>query len=373
MSEVIQPAQQDKNEDKHHSIEEKFFGLTSNATVKKTAKQDEEPIEIEVVDDTPRQPAKTEQPQGRLTVKRDEVDEEIPDEELEAYEGKVQKRLAKLTYRMREAERKAQESEQIRAEALDYAKRIMAENQRVKEQLNKTASTSLTQAKENAELALKSAKEAYAKAFEAGDTEQVIVAQENMNKAQYTLMGIENRIKQAPPAQPADQQIRPQAQPNALPQRTPQWNDLTPQQQNWFSANPWFQNPKHRDMTAIAFEKHKNLILSGVKVNSDQYYSEIDKEVRKRFPEYFDQAGQGSQQSNTYVQPNVEVEVSGSNTEPQQRQRPASVVAPQVNRNNGTPPRKVQLRASQVKTARALGLTPEQYAAQLVKEGIYDA
>ena len=127
----------------------------------------------------------------------------------------------------------------------------------------------------------------------------------------------------------------------------------------WISRNPWFNDPQEDEMRGFAMGVHAKLTRQGVTDETDptRYFSEIDKRLRERFPERFKTA-------------------DGDGQQPQQQRthRPVAVVggtrtgAPSQN-GNGNGKRHVTLSESQVRIARGLGLTPEQYAAQLVKEG----
>jgi hypothetical protein len=116
----------------------------------------------------------------------------------------------------------------------------------------------------------------------------------------------------------------------------------------WARKNPWFGPDKHNDseMTALALGVHEKLQKSGVEVGSEKYYAEIDAAVRKRFPEKF-----GDE--------DIEVKAPSRQT--------GSVVAP-ASRSVPTSRDKVRITASAAALAKRLGLTPEQYAAQVLKE-----
>jgi hypothetical protein len=312
-------------------------------------------FEIEVVDDLPEAPKEIPTPPPNVKadpVRREDISEEIPDEELGEYNERVKRRMAKLTYQARKAQTDLEEARKIKEEATEYAKSVLQENNRIKEMLSNGENVLLSKAKESAELALNAAKDKYRKAYETGDTDALVEAQADIAKSQLDLTEATRSI-----ARP-----RPKPQPQQVPQNIarPQLPKPSPRQQKWFEDNPWFQDDNHRDMTAIAFAKHENLIRSGVQVNSDEYYQQIDGEVRRRFPEYFGTSNSSAQEP----EQQVEVEVPAA----AQPARPKPVVAP-AQRSNSSAPRKFRLKASQVKAAKELGLTPERYAAQLIKEG----
>jgi hypothetical protein len=145
------------------------------------------------------------------------------------------------------------------------------------------------------------------------------------------------------------QNVAPQTQP-MQPQHTPP----DPKAVEWLQKNTWFGNKEHKDMTGYAYGLHETLIQNeGIYPTSDQYYQEVDKRMRNKFPEFF-----GEEETPVGNEEVVETVIS---------KKPSAVVAP-ATRNNGAMPRKVQLTGTQVALARRLGLTPEQYAKQVAKE-----
>ena len=132
------------------------------------------------------------------------------------------------------------------------------------------------------------------------------------------------------------------------PQEVPQFevDDMT---QDWANRNAWFmgQTPADKKMTSYALYLDQTFQAEGVNPKSEQYFQKIDDSMRQQFPDYF----------------GVSVE------ETQEKTQPSSVVAP-VTRNTGNKenPRSVRLTQTQVKLAQRLGITPEQYAKQLLKE-----
>jgi hypothetical protein len=134
--------------------------------------------------------------------------------------------------------------------------------------------------------------------------------------------------------------VQPQTQQQYQPVPLPQPSAKT---MSWTKENPWFGT--NREMTALAYATHETLIREhGVKPDTDEYYEKINSTMRLRFPDYFEEDAPASSS-----------------------RRPSTVVAPS-NRSNGAKPRKIQLTATQVSLAKRLGLTPEQYAKQLIKE-----
>lgn len=292
---------------------------------------DDGDYEIEIVDDVPE-----DQKPRRADDEKGDAAEEPDDSDLESYSESVQKRIKKLTFERHEAERQKQEAARLREEAINYAKQIQSENERLRQNLQKNEGTLVEQAKGRIESELNSAKSAYRTAYDAGDSEGVLEAQSKLTQLQNDLYRLQNyrpQPQQAP--QPA-----PQPQPQAQPQV-----QLTPQQRDWMGRNEWYG--RDRMMTAFALGVHEDLVHNGVAPDSERYYAEIDKQVRSRFADKFsDAAGQ-------------------EEVAPRQK-KTANVVAP-VARSAKTP-RKVKLTSTQAAIAKRLGLSNEQYAAQLMKD-----
>jgi hypothetical protein len=165
-------------------------------------------------------------------------------------------------------------------------------------------------------------------------------AQAELKSADYQLNQVKRRREApAPQEQPKPQQQQAQAPPKPSPKAV-----------EWAEQNPWFG--KEKDMTALAYGVHERLVKDeGFDPNSDEYYEAIDRTIRSKFPEYFGEGSSGSDE-----------ETSSSTS-----RSPSVVVAPS-SRNNGAKPRKVRLSRTQLSLAKRLGLTPEQYANQLIKE-----
>jgi len=137
-----------------------------------------------------------------------------------------------------------------------------------------------------------------------------------------------------------------------IPQQAP---TIDPKAVAWLKNNSWFGSDDQKEMTALAYGIHETLVTKeGVSPQSDKYYEEVDKRMRVRFPDYF--GVESTEEGN---------EVAETAT-PRSTQ---SVVAPS-NRNNGSKPRKVQLTSTQVALAKRLGISPERYAKELIKEKI---
>ena len=288
-------------------------------------------FEIEIVDDVPEEdkPRRAE----------DAAPKDIPDaDDLESYSESVQKRIKKLTFEAREEKRQREAAAREREEAVKYAKTVHEQNLKLQEQLTQGQSAVVEQAKGRVETELNSAKAAYKAAYELGDSEKLLDAQSKMIELQGRLTQLQNY---RPAARPAAEAPTPQEAPKAQPQPQVQLNQ---QQTEWMENNPWYG--ENSEMTGFALGVHERLVRNGVDPNSKTYYTEIDAAVRKRFADEFSDA--------------AETEVT-----PPQR-KAANVVAP-TGRSTPTP-RRIKLTSTQVAIAKRLGVTPEQYAAQLLKD-----
>ncbi len=285
-------------------------------------------FEIEVVDDTP------EEEKPRLTEDRKP---EVPSEdEIETYSVGVQKRINKLKFEAQEQERQKLEATRLQEEALKYAQQVKTENDKLKRTLDQGEETLLGQAKGRIEAQMDKAKTAYKAAYESGDPDALLAAQEQLT----TIQNEKYRVDNYKPQPRAQAQSTPQPQ---YEQQTPQVPKPDQRALDWAAKNDWFE--KDSEMTGYAYGLHEKLVKSGIDPRSEEYYTEIDNAVRRIFPDKFDD-GQ------------IEEEAP-------QRQNGSVVAAPSKTTKK---PRTVRLTSTQASLAKRLGLTNEQYAAQLMKE-----
>ena len=293
------------------------------------AEDSSDDFEIEVVDDVP----EDEKPRVK-----DYEGPDIPeDDEIESYSDRVQKRMKKLSFEAKEAERQRQALAREREELLRVSQTFQSENERLRQQLQQNEGTLVEQAKARIESQLSQAKADYKNAYELGDTDKMIEAQErltSLNNDMYRLKGYKPK-----PVQQAQPQVQQPVQ------QQPQVPQLDDRQKEWLADNDWYG--KDRQMTAFALGVHEELVYNGVDPNSEKYYSEIDRQVRQRFADKF-----------STEDSDEEIEVA-----PKKR---ANVVAPATRSSKN--PKKVKLTQTQVALAKRLGITPEAYAAQLMKE-----
>ena len=335
------------------SKEEKFLGIRSPVEIKKPQTEEPSDLDIEVIDDRPEEDRKKPRSQEQKKADQAEVEEEIDD-----VDDKVKKRINKLKYEFHEERRAKEAAERLRDESVNFSRKQQEENQRLKALVQRGEGALMTQVKAKAEAELDKAKNQHKEAYESGDSERLTDATEQMLSAQSELKVANdhfNRLEAQQKFAPQPNQQQPQPQQAYGVQNPPQ---IDPKAVSWLKDNPWFGSEDQKEMTALAYGIHETLVSKeGVSPTSDQYYEEVNKRMRKRFPDYFEVETTSSEGGNTE---SVEVETAT----PRNTQ---SVVAP-ATRNNGSRPRKVQLTATQVALAKRLGLSPERYAKELIKE-----
>ena len=257
-------------------------------------------------------------------------------DELKEYSDGVQKRIAKLTRKMREAERQ-------REEAVQYAQSIKNKNDEMEGRLSKMDSSYVSEFETRVKTGLAAAKLALKNAIESQDVEAQIAAQQQLASLTMDEARV-NSIKVANENKPKESER--QVNINPQQQRMPQ-QQSDPKAEDWASKNSWFGNDSA--MTYTAFDIHKKLVeTEGFDPQSNEYYAEVDKRIRLEFPHKFDK-------------------VDNTSTE---RAKPAQNVA-SAKRSASTGRKKtVRLTPSQVAIAKRLGVPLEAYAKQLkITEG----
>ena len=292
-------------------------------------KSNEIEIEIEIEDDAPVED------RGRQPLPKP-LAEELERDELDQYDDNVKTKLKQMRKVWHDERREKESALREQQEAVTLAQRLFEENKRIKLILNTGEKEYASTIQNSAGMELEMAKRAYKEAYEAGDSDKVLDAQQALQLANIKLMQAKNF--RMPSLQ--EQEVPVQQQPVQY-QPAPYVPAPDDKAVTWQKRNGWFG--QDRGMTAFALGLHEDLRDEGVEVGSDDYYRALDKTMRKRFPEKFEEEGkQGS------------------------RTRAGTVVAPAV---RSTASNKVKLKQSQVNLAKKLGLTPEQYVkAQLELE-----
>ena len=286
---------------------------------------DIEEVKDEAVIEQPEQETSTEEPV------KEETQEKKQDENLEDYSKGVQSRIAKLTRKMREAERREQA-------ALDYARGVEEKRQALEKRFQKTDADYVKKFETSIQTGLEAAQKELAAAIESGNAE----AQVEANKRIATLAFENAKLDQAKQGREETQAEKPVNLNQGGQVQQPAMDDPInpdPRAEAWAAKNTWFGSD--RAMTYTAFEIHKDLTeKEGYDPNSDEYYAEVDKRIRVDFPHKF------------------------GNTEQKQSTTPVQTVA-SANRSVKPGRKQVRLTSSQVAIAKKLGVPLEEYAKQL--------
>lgn len=289
-------------------------------------------IDIEIEDDTPIED-RNKEPLPK------EVVEELYNDELEDYSSKVKKKLLQLKKLAHDERREKEATSRREQEALNLARKVVEENKKLKETLNDSEKNVMTSIQKAVELEMESAKREYREAYESGDPDRVMNAQERLTEASLRSDKVKNY--RPAPLQDSDHEVQIQQQ---MTQSQPSVK-VDPTAVEWRERNQWFG--KNKLMTSLALGLHEQLKEEGVVISSREYYRRIDDTMKKRFPEEF----------------------GGDNIEEEDRTqarstKPSTVVAPAT---RSTSPKKIRLNQSQLSIAKKLGLTPEQYAQAALK------
>jgi len=287
-------------------------------------KADAEP-EIEVIDDTPEE--------DRNRKPMTEPPKEVTDDELAKYDESVQKRIKHFTKGYHDERRAKEAAQREKDEALRFAQALAEENKQLKGSVNQNQIALLEQAKKVVANELEVAKRQYKEAYEAGDSEALVNAQEALTSARMKAEKVQNFKPTPLQVDETPVQIAPQPQ-----QAAPVDEKLLA----WQEKNQWFGSNKR--MTAYALGLHEDLVGEGIPAGSDEYYKRINTDMRERFSDQF-----GADES--------------VDAKPQRTK--SNVVAPAT---RSTAPRKIVLTQTQVQIAKRLGVPLELYARKVAEE-----
>ncbi len=302
------------------AIEIDISGKTSPEPKEKVVEDEE--YEVEVFDDTPKAD------RNRKTA---EPPTDVTDEELEGYSEKVRKRIQHFSKGYHDERRAKETALRERQELERLARQLVDENKTLKGTVDKNQEALLEQAKRTAAGEAILAKRQYKQAYEAGDADQLLEAQEKLTNAKIKsdrLNSVKTPALQQDETAVQTEQVQEQSTPAPVDERA----------NSWASTNTWFGQDD--EMTSFALGLHNKLVKEGVNPQSDDYYEKIDSRMRQIFPDQFEDVGE----------------------EVEQRRRRTNVVAPAT---RSTAPKKIRLTQTQVAVAKRLGLTPEQYAKQV--------
>lgn len=287
-------------------------------------------IEVEVESDVPLQD------RGK-TPSQPEFVESMENDELDEYSEAAKQKIAGFRKIYHDERRAKEEADRERQEAINIAKQLYEENKTLKGRVNNSEKYAVDSFKTTAERELEMAKREYKEAYDSGDGDRLVEAQEKMTTARIKLDKAENvaqnmQEKNALQEERNEVKIQQQSEKPVRDQKAATWQD----------RNSWFGQDD--EMTSLALGLHEKLVKENgmAYATTDEYYKRIDETMRKRFPENFEE---------------VEDE--------KPRQKPSTVVA---SASRSTSSKKIKLSTSQQTIAKKLGLTNEQYARELIKE-----
>lgn len=263
----------------------------------------------------------------------EKVREELYNDELEDYSTKVKKKLLQMKKLAHDERREKDAALREQNETIEFARKLMDENKKLKANLSNSENNVLVSVTKTVEMELDAAKKAYREAYDSGDTDKVMDAQERLTQATLKVDKVKNFKPQPVPREetvvqtPQPQVQRPAADPSA---------------EAWQQDNPWFGQDK--EMTALALGVHETMLSEGVRASSQEYYSRLNATIRRRFPEKFEEAEEQEDRPS----------------------RKSSVVAPAT---RTTSAKRVKLTVGELNLAKKFKLTPEQFAAEKIKLG----
>jgi hypothetical protein len=286
-------------------------------------------IEIEIEDDTP------EEDRGRQSLPKPLV-EELERDELDQYDDTVKTKLKQMRKVWHDERREKEAALREQHETLRIAQQLVEENKRIKHILNTGEKEYAATIQHSAAMELDNAKRAWKEAYDSGDSDRIVEANQAVQMANLRLIQAQNF--KMPPLQQDNFEVKPQTEPQQV--QVPRPDDRTIA---WYERNSWYG--KDTEMTAAALGIHEKMKQEGYRLGSEEYYATLDKTMRRRFPEVFGVSEQSSTKSD-------------------QRTRPTTVVAPAT---RSTASNKVKLKQSQMNTIKKLGITPEMYVKEFLK------
>ena len=320
--------------------EDQFFGKQTEIDNKIP-----DDLEVTIIDDTPeedRRPAKAEDASP-------EVDDDVVDKEIADYSKRAADRISKIKYEYHEERRAKEAAARESKEAVARLQTMMSENQRLQAMVEQGGEVLNKQAHNNALWAKQNAQAEFKKAYEEGDADAMTKAQEMIARATLAEQQSTNMAENVQAQVTKNMPVQKQAE---------QKQELDPEMKEWSSKNPWFMStvPEHQEMSSYALTIDQRLRNQGINPEEDsqKYYAEVDKNMRNEYPNFF----------GVQVDQTAEVVSEAGTT----KRQPSTVVASATRDSGNKKPSQVRLTQTQVKLARQLGISPEQYANQLLKE-----
>ena len=320
--------------------EDQFFGKQTEIDNKIP-----DDLEVTIIDDTPeedRRPAKADDASP-------EVDDDVVDKEIADYSKRAADRISKIKYEYHEERRAKEAAARESKEAVARLQTMMSENQRLQAMVEQGGEVLNKQAHNNALWAKQNAQAEFKKAYEEGDADAMTKAQEMIARATLAEQQSNNMAENVQAQVTKNMPVQKQAEPK---------QELDPEMKEWSSKNPWFMStvPEHQEMSSYALTIDQRLRNQGINPEEDsqKYYAEVDKNMRNEYPNFF----------GVQVDQTAEVVSEAGTT----KRQPSTVVASATRDSGNKKPSQVRLTQTQVKLARQLGISPEQYANQLLKE-----
>lgn len=290
-------------------------------------------LQIEIEDDTP--PID----KGR-TPSQPEFVKQLEKDELDEYSAEAKKKIDGFRKIYHDERRAKEAADRERQEAVDLAKKLYEENKHLKNRVSSSDQVAVDNFKTTAERELDMAKKEYREAYDAGDSEKLVEAQDKLTSAKMKIdkaSTYSENLSQRRALQEQENEVQ-------IPQQPVQQPIRDTKAQSWQEKNSWFGQDD--EMTSLALGLHEKLVKQNgmAYATTDEYYKRIDETMRKRFPENFEEM---------------------DDEKPQNKSKPSNVVA---SASRSTSSKKVRLTNSQQSIAKKLGLTNEQYARELIKE-----
>lgn len=303
------------------SIEKEEFSFPDEEAKKPAVQEDDGGVDVEIEVSNKKEP----EPQAK------------DDDEIDRYDEKVKKRIADLQSGFHAERRRAEEAAREREEAIAFAQSVAEENKKLKGSLNEGQTALLEQAKKVVSNEVEEAKRRYKNAYESGDSDALVEAQELLTAAKIKMDRV-NNFKPALQKQETEVKI--------APREVPRQPEADPKAARWQSENSWFGSDD--EMTSFALGLHTKLIKSGIDPNSDEYYARLNSRIRQVFPENFGLD-------------NNEPETQQSQSAPRQK---SNVVAPATRSTSSS---KIRLTPFQVTMAKKFGVSHELMAQKIAE------
>ncbi len=300
----------------------------------KPVEEDEDKVEIEIEDDTPVED------RGRRTSKPEFV-EKVEKDELDLYSQEARSKIDAFRKFYHDERREKEKALREQQEAVQVAKKLYEEVKQLKGRVNSSDEAAVSSFKTSAEHELEMAKKEYKEAYDAGDSDKLVEAQDKLTTAKMKIdkaSSYAENINQRRALQEQENEVKIPQQTEAVPVRDQKASA-------WQERNSWFGQDD--EMTSLALGLHEKLVKENgmAYATTNEYYKRIDETMRRRFPENFQ-----------------DEKVDDEKSTP--RSKPSTVVAPA---SRSTSSKKIKLNTSQLAIAKKLGLTPEQYARELIK------